>query len=460
MSYIEFDHVSFTYSTSTKALEDVSFSIEQGKCVLFMGLSGYGKTTLLRLINGLIPSCFKGKLEGHIKVGSCNEKSKIEDYIGLTGSVFQNPKTQFFNTNTTSELAFPCENTGMETYKIKERIDKISKEYHIEHLLNRSIFEISGGQKQLVSFSAANMLSPSILVLDEPTSNLDDFTIQRLREYLILAKKAGKTIIIGEHRLAWLNGIIDDYYLLDHGKMINHFTYHELQQIDLYSLGLRTIDLETVQTILRNKQYYDSASTLMIDHLVIGYKHQAITTIRDFHLLPGKILCIMGSNGTGKTTLIKTLCGLLKPIEGKISYQGKEISKRELLKKSFLVMQDVNYQLFSDSVEEEILLGTKLKNVDNLLKSLDLYDLKDRHPMSLSGGQKQRVAIACALASNKEIMIFDEPTSGLDYLHMVLFGNQLLELKKQSKMIIIVTHDEELAAKYADYIYHMEVKEC
>ena len=184
--------------------------------------------------------------------------------------------------------------------------------------------------------------------------------------------------------------------------------------------------------------------------LVVGYeKKQPVLTVPYFKVSGGEIVGIMGHNGAGKSTFASTLCGILAPVSGTVSMNGKETRKKERIKNSFLVMQDVNYQMFLDSILEEVKMGAAHpRRAEEVLKKLDLWQFADRHPMSLSGGQKQRVAIACAVLSEKNLILFDEPTSGLDYWHMQQVGEQLQWLKEQNRAVLVITHDEEFAAEW------------
>lgn len=457
--------VSFKYlHTNDPFLKNINLEVTPGECVLICGSSGSGKTTFSRLINGISPNYLEGDLKGQLYTTDLKAgEAEIEEYVPVVGSVFQNPKTQHFTVDTTSELAFPLENIGADPEFIREQIKNKAESFQISYLLDRNIFELSGGEKQQIAFVAANMLEPAILVLDEVTSNLDQEAIHRIRYMVQELKNKNMTIIIFEHRLSWTKDLVDRYILFEKGKVKDEWTasdFNELSNEDLHHLGLRSMDLSIHRKKIQEKIKHSKenmSGMLQTNNLDIGYSNRDVLSELDLDFQSGEILGLMGPNGTGKSTLANTLTGLQKPISGEIIWNNERMSPKQLIQKSFLVMQDMNYQLFSDSVEDEILLGAEHSEyLEDVMEDLNLTDYKDRHPMSLSEGQKQRVAIASALLSGKEIIIFDEPTSGLDYLHMERFGKLLNKLKATKAVIIVITHDEELASEWCDSIIQLE----
>lgn len=459
---IDLENCGFSYPGSNiPALKNINLHIATGECVVLCGKSGCGKTTIARILNGLIPSFFPGELTGKAEVlGMSVGQTAIEQFVPVVGSVFQNPKTQHFNLDTTAELAFPCENMGMPPNEIRDRVRACAREYGLEKLLDRSIFQLSGGEKQRIAFGAACILEPKLLVLDEPTSNLDGDTIRILHDLIAKKKAQGVTIVLAEHRLAWIADVADRFCFLENGELKEQWdsaAFRQLSAQALHERGLRPLDIkECREQIAEKRKMKCPAADPVVEasDLTVGYdKKRPVYTLPRFQIGGGEIVGLMGHNGIGKSTLAKTLCGLQKPLSGSL----RPMREKDRLAQSFLVMQDVNYQLFSDSVREEVLLGAKHpEECDTVLEALGLTELADRHPMSLSGGQKQRVAVASAILSGKKFVILDEPTSGLDYYHMTKTAALLTKLKERGTAVLVITHDEELAAGWCDSILYLE----
>ena len=462
---IESRDICFTYqSSSAPALQDVTLSVRPGECVLLCGRSGCGKTTFSRLLNGLAPAFYPGELTGSCRVGDLLAGSTaIEQYVPRVGSVFQNPKTQYFNVDTTAELAFPCENSGMPPAEIRRRVNEVVAQFHLEPLMDRSVFKLSGGEKQRVAFAAACMLRPGLLVLDEPTSNLDAGAIAQLHDMIVAMKQAGVTIVLAEHRLVWITDLADRYFFFEEGRLTAGWTAAEfaaLPEQQLLGCGLRARDLSGCREKLAHKcsPVCTGTPVLELKRLTLGYhKRTPLRMLPEMSFAAGEIVGLMGHNGIGKSTLARTLCGLMEPLSGEILWQGQPAGAKARLHRSFLVMQDVNYQLFGDSVREEILLGAAHpEQCGAVMQALGLDGLADRHPMSLSGGQKQRVVVAAAMLSDKPLILLDEPTSGLDRGSMQQVGQLLQQLKAQGKTLVVITHDEELAADWCDRVIRLQ----
>ncbi|MDO4864104.1 MAG: ABC transporter ATP-binding protein [Ruminococcus sp.] len=459
--------VSFRYGNSDDgALHGADLKITKGECVLLCGASGCGKTTVTRLLNGLIPHYYEGNLQGEVTVFGKNIRdTAIEDLAGTVGSVFQNPRSQFFCVDTTAEIAFGCENMGLPEAEIRKRLSDTVADMHIEKLQSRSIFSLSGGEKQKIACAGVSAMLPELIVLDEPTSNLDLDAIGELREVIAAWKAQGKTIVIAEHRLDWLNGLCDRVLFLEDGRIRNEFTgdqFFMLSDMQLHEMGLRALSarrnyLESETGLLRLSDCA-CADTITLENFVYSYGKEAALNIERLELPKGAVIAVVGHNGAGKSTLTKCLCGLQKRFRGSVIIGGKRMKPRDMRRCSYMVMQDVNHQLFAETVLEEVMLGADEgaeERALTLLKKLDVLAYKDRHPMSLSGGQKQRVAIASALLAGKKLLVFDEPTSGLDFRSMECTA-KLLRSLEQDITVLIVTHDMELIDCCCTHILHIE----
>lgn len=466
---IEIKNVNFRYKGSDEgSLENLSLTIHYGETVLLCGSSGCGKTTVGRLINGLIPHYYKGELTGSVTVnGRDIAQTELYDLAGVVGTVFQNPRSQFFAIDTDGEITFGAENIGIPPEDIVSRKNDVAREMHIERLLDRSIFELSGGEKQIIACASVSVLSPDIMVLDEPSSNLDSSAIEKLKAILADWKSQGKTIIIAEHRLYFLRELADRMLLLDNGRIVKELQADEIRAltfVDTERMGIRPLSLTDVTYTRENVSKHDEMLTL--ENFVFTYKDgKHGINIPNLELPTNSIIAIIGHNGAGKSTLARNICGLEKKCKGVMKLGGKTLKAKDRLKNCYMIMQDVNHQLFTESVRDEVMLSITDKQItdtekthrsDEILAQLDLSEYSDKHPMALSGGQKQRTAIASGIASSKPFIIFDEPTSGLDLAHMKQVAGEILKLRDMGKTVFIVTHDLEFILSCCDHIVRLE----
>lgn len=458
---VTINHVSFGYFGEIDTLKDVDLYISAGECVLLCGESGCGKTTVTKLVNGLIPHFTENcSFQGEVTAAELDiAQTELYELSKRIGSVFQNPKSQFFNLDTDSELAFGLENEGADPDYIRTRLAETVYNLHIEKLLKRNIFSLSGGEKQTLAFASVYAMNPKIFVLDEPSANLDYESIEHLRKQIAVLKAEGHTVIIAEHRLYYLTDLIDRAVYIKNGQIVRSFTHKEFLSIpDEYraSLGLRSfkptfIDLPKV----RQKGIEQGLS---VEELSCSYGKKAVFEKLSFSAAQGEVLAITGSNGAGKTTLIRCLCGLLREQSGTVRLNGVRLKSKDRNKVSFCVMQDVNHQLFSDSVWNECKLASpncENEIIENILSDFDLLRFKDKHPMALSGGQKQRLAVVTALVSNKKLLVFDEPTSGLDYAQMMVVSSVVRGLADKGHIVLVVTHDKEFLKCTCDRVLEM-----
>ncbi|EPF29236.1 energy-coupling factor ABC transporter ATP-binding protein [Treponema medium] len=488
--------VSFTYTgNETDGIHHINLEIQKGECVLLCGRSGCGKTTVTRLINGLIPSFYMGTLTGSVLIDNQTVGDlPLYKIAKRVGSVFQNPRTQFFNVDTDSEIAFGIENEGYPQEQLVQRVRQTAEDLHIETLSGRNIFELSGGEKQKIAFASVYAMNPDIYVLDELSSNLDSESITALQSYIRNIKAQGKTVIVAEHRLYYLADLVDKIVYMENGCIARIFTPVEFKSLSAetrHEMGLRAIHLqEEILSFIHNEamdirtktpcRMSGAASvqitqntaqspqlpvqpalavplTLELENVSLYRKKKRILHNLSLSAHAGEVIAITGANGTGKTTFVRALCGLHKETSGRFLWNGKPLKPKERLQRAYMVMQDVNYQLFAESVEAECSFGLKTAQaeaVEAALNALHLTEIRTRHPGSLSGGQKQRVAIAAGQVSAKPLLVFDEPTSGLDYDSMARVSAVIRSLAA-GRIIFIVTHDYEFIHKACTRIVHL-----
>ena len=473
---IELHNVDFSYTTvgadgetlRKNGISGLDMTIRDGEFVVLTGGSGCGKTTITRLINGLIPHYYNGELSGSITIdGVSVPDTPIFETAKKVGSVFQNPRSQFFNVNTTDEIAFAAENQCIEPGMIKAHIAETAASMQIEKLLDRSIFELSGGEKQIIACAGINVLSPEIIVLDEPSSNLDSEAIEKLKAVLTDWKERGKTVIIAEHRLYFLRELADRMIILDNGKFVKELSAEEIKTLtfdDTERMGIRPLSLSDVH--FSGSGAASHSNKLKLENFIFTYKDgKHGINIPELELPANRVIAIIGHNGAGKSTLARNICGLEKKCRGTLTLNGKALKAKERLHNCYMITQDVNHQLFTESVRDEVMLSMtdkkltdeqKAQRADAILAQLDLAEYADTHPMALSGGQKQRTAVASGIASSKPIIIFDEPTSGLDLSHMKQVADEIRKLRDMGKTVFVVTHDIEFILSCCEHIVRLE----
>jgi energy-coupling factor transport system ATP-binding protein len=323
---ISLERVSFSYSgRDAVGLRDLSLTIKDGECVLLCGGSGCGKTTVTRLINGLIPYFYAGNLSGNVTVNNMRvAETPMYEIAGRVGSVFQNPRTQFFNVDTDSEIAFGIENEALPAEELRRRVDRATEDLKIQNLRGRNIFELSGGEKQKIAFASVYAMNPDVYLLDEPSSNLDMGVIDELREHLRLIKEQGKTIVIAEHRLYYLMDLADRVVYLEEGRIAGEYAPAELKAIPdaaRESMGLRATNLADIRPV--GQKPVKESPALEIRNLTLRHKKRAILEDISLKASRGEVLGVVGHNGAGKTTFSRALCGLHKDCGGQFLWDGK-----------------------------------------------------------------------------------------------------------------------------------------
>ena len=461
-------NLTVSYGT-TPALQNVSFDVKAGECLVITGLSGCGKSTLARVLTGIIPHTIPAKVAGSVTVADMDVlHSQTVDVAKSVGAVFQNPRSHLFHLRVDDEIAFGPRNLGLSDDEVAERVEWALDAVGLTELRAQKPANLSGGQIQRVAIAAALAMRPDVLVLDEPTASLDVPGTQNVITALEnLKQQYALTVILIEHRLAEVRRIADKVLVLHEGQTVAAGEFDQvLGNFDLLrTYGLRRPTMESLSDwsslLTPNGHHPDNIQPLLdLQNLSAGYDGQAI--IRDINLkiFPGEFVALVGDNGTGKSTLALAAAGLLKPLAGKVLVRGTSRPRPGL--DIALLFQNPADQLFTDSVDEEISFGPhNYKNFqpdihEQTLASADLLHLRGRRPFSLSIGQQQRTALASCIALRPALVILDEPTLGQDWRHLQQLMDCLVRLNAQGTAILLITHDYKLVHRYARRVVLMD----
>lgn len=441
------------------SMRNMNAVIPRGACIVLTGASGCGKTTFTRCVNNLIPEFYEGTLSGSIEVLGENITTMGAGKAGQhIASVFQDPRTQFFTTDSTAEVAFACENYGMPVEDMHVRVQAAFRRLNIEHLEGRSVFALSSGERQKVAIASAWALGADMFVFDEPSANLDAHSIAHLRDILQSLKAEGRTLLISEHRLYYLKDIADALWVIEDGEQkevilpeeINRYSPDQWSEKGLRQTRLANIRLKNAEA-LRPLPFRDNPVELAIRNLSFQHRSQDDALLKDVSLNAqgGEVVAISGENGSGKTTLGKLIAGLIRGCGKSVSINGAVCKRNALNRDCYFVMQEADHQLYTDSVESELMLGCDKKDTATQekmkagLQMLGLADWAQAHPCSLSGGQKQRLTVLCAALSQKPVVILDEPTSGLDYANMRAIARLIHQMRAEGRLVFVISHDLE-----------------
>ena len=459
---IRFDSVSYTYPfQDTPAVRDISFTVCPGELVLCTGMSGCGKTTLMRLANGLCPQYYRGSVTGSVTVGGRDTASyPLHALADEVGTLFQNPEEQFFALNVEEELVFAHEWQGRSTEDIRSRLERVTQEFGLELILGSSVHELSEGQKQKVGLASILSRQPGALILDEPTANLDPESTVELAQQLRRLKETGIAIFVVDHRLYWLEGVADRVLVMNRGRIAEQGAFSLLRDDALRErFGLRRHSVDDPRLSLPDAANCGGTPRLEVEDLTFGYPNNPLLFSGAACGVSGGVTAIVGDNGVGKTTLARLLTGLNKAGEGRMRLDGLPITPDALLGRSSLVLQNADHQLYMRTAFEEVATCLRIaagnfysatsledgrEKALGILAMFDLSALAERHPQSLSGGEKQRLVIACAFAKNPDVLILDEPTSGLDGRNMRRIATALADVVDRGACVLVITHDLEL----------------
>nr|MCR4618622.1 ABC transporter ATP-binding protein [Lachnospiraceae bacterium] len=311
-----FKNVSFRYSGGRESLKNINLDVDEGEVLLICGPSGCGKSTLVRCINGLVPHFYKGNMTGSVNVcGIDVSKSTLRNISKSVGTVFQNPRSQFFNVDTTSEIAFGCENLCLPPEEIEERINSVVNKHDLRSLMDRNIFKLSGGEKQKIACASIAVEPVKVVILDEPSANLDYKGICELQKMIESWKKERRTIVIAEHRISYLLPYITRAALMESGEIIREMTAEEMRgfsEDDLHRLGLRAEEMQDPGMIeIKADEGSDHGENLVLHNMKYSYRGgRTVLDIPQMKIPKGEIVGIVGENGAGKSTFLRCLCGV------------------------------------------------------------------------------------------------------------------------------------------------------
>ena len=439
------ENISFSYNGSEKIFDNVNFTLEYGDFVLLSGVSGEGKSTLLSIINGMIPFITPGKLEGKIYVNSEDVTAvRVSERAKLIGTVLQNADEQIVYDIVRDEIAFGCENLDIPVETIDRRIEASTNMMKISP--DAKTRTMSGGQKQRLITASTLAMGQKIVILDEPLANLDTAGAEMLMSTLKSLAKAGYCIVVIEHRLDVVLPFVDKVFHVG-GKRVR-----EIKDKESY-LKEQSVEISDSCAVFCGGQPVFSLSDV-----AFSVKDRVILNGVAFDILKGSRTVLFGENGCGKTTLLRLISRLEKPTRGVIlqSISGKFGQKSKQSKKWYkkvgVVYQNPDYQLFMPTVEKEIKFGAKSDEyADEIAEKFGIKHLYARHPQSLSEGQKRRVSIAAVVATKPEVLILDEPTVGQDYKGLCEMVEVLNRIHEEThNTMITVTHDKRCAAALCD----------
>jgi energy-coupling factor transport system ATP-binding protein len=497
------ERLSFRYpGASTLALRDVSLTVEQGECLALMGATGAGKTTLCLALVGIVPQFFGGELYGAVRVGGLDTlEHPVSTLARTVGMVFQDPEMQLTATSVEHEVAFALENLCIRADEIRTRVDEALQAVRLVDLEKKHPHELSGGQKQRVAIAAALALKPRVLVLDEPTSQLDPvgaaevFAIVRT-----LNRELGMTVVLASHQSEEVAEFADRVALLAEGRLVKvapsavffqdveHLIRYQVRPpqvteffhclrvggLALDSLPITFTEATAAYETARSRLSFSpqslakaparrAAVRLATRDLRYTYPDgtQALAGV-NLDIRAGEYVAIVGQNGAGKTTLVRSLLGLLTPNSGTLALDGRSLPALKVSDISHhagFVPQNPDTQLFTFSVAAEV--GFALRQaglppaevrhrVDNMLVTMGLTTWRDIHPFALSKGDRSRVVIAAVLVREPEILIFDEPTTGQDYQGALRILELIRRLHAAGKTVIVITHHLHLLPGFAE----------
>ncbi len=456
---VDIKELSFTYSGSAyPALESINLQIYPGQFLTVTGPSGCGKSTLALCLVGFIPHAYAGRMEGSVSIQGKNTRDYPAGGLsGIVGLVQQDPEAQLCTLTVCDEVAFGPENLCIPAEEIRERVYSSLQAVGALALRDRQVHTLSGGEKQRVAIASVLAMNPALLILDEPTANLDPSCTKEVLETLNrLKEKHDVAIMVIEHRLERLLAISDRLLLMEKGKIVEESTSPECHKryIPLCN-GIKSDKLG-----LKGKMRADcdkkveKSPLLLVKNLKAGYEGRDVLSDVSFCAYPGETIAVMGNNGSGKTTLLMALLGVLKLKEGVICLQGEDISKQKVTRRARdmgLTFQNPNHQIFENTVFKEAKMASQFLSkqdsseidfeVSQLLQEFELQQYKDKNPFSLSLGEKKRLNLISVLAYSPRLLILDEPIVGQDSDRLALLITALQKHREGGGITLMVCHE-------------------
>lgn len=500
---IVIEDLTFTYRGNSKpALKDIEGEIKDENFVVLMGHEGAGKSTLCMALNGLVPKFFPGQYQGRVLInGQEVMRKKVAEMSRVVGLVLQDFEAQLFSTNVDLEMAFGPENQALPRREIAERIHRYLNFVGLARLFDREPSSLSGGQKQRLAIGSILTLEPKVLVMDEPTTDLDPQGREEVLAIVEKLKREGRILLMAEHEPE-IALSADQVWLLRDSELVAKGRAEEIlsDTAKLKSCGIRplaTVELfhkmnwpykpltgqSAIDLIEKNnlcpRRKFDyeppifrssGSSFLEGERLKFTYPLVGVEALQgiDLSISEGEFIALLGQNGSGKTTLAKHFNGLLKPSSGQVRIKGKlirEYSRRELTSLVGYVFQNPDHQIFAKTVREEVGFGLKMigegpqkieQRVEETLAIVGLQGYAEKNPFTLTKGERQRVAVASVLTTQPQVIILDEPTTGLDYVHQRNMMEMLRRLHQKGHTILIITHSMWVAAEYARRVILMK----
>ncbi len=465
---IELEEVHYTYPLKTEnALSDITLTCEPGRCVMIVGPSGAGKTTLCLAAAGILRHAFGGTLEGTVSIAGTDTAvcCDLQEIAATIGIAFDDPEAQLIFTTVEEEILSALEGRGLEPAEAEERLEALLVMTDLAPLRDRAPHALSGGQKQRVVLAATLALGTDILILDEPTTELDERGIRTILEILQHAKAQGRTILLTDHRLDGLQELVDTLVILEGGRItaagppptvLGEERVREIVYQDFSGLNAPAIPRPAA----------GSAPAIEVQELT--HRYDGIPALQGVNLAihHGEFVAIVGENGSGKTTLIKHFNGLLKPDSGQVRVMGQDTrhaTVSDLARRVGLVFQNPDHMFFQETVRDEIAFGplnlgipSPGTAVDEVLLQMRLQGVQHLYPRWLSRGERQRLAIGCILAMQPPVIALDEPTTGLDGRESREILEILKRLQRGGRTIVAVTHNRSIAMQCADRVVTME----